>query len=503
LGLSTIGAKPGRGHLRTLAGGFVVLALTCALTLAFGGPSSEGAAGNGKRKAPKPVPAWSVTARDPEHLRAQVANYARAFAERQNDRERLMLLSFGAVRTPDGRTFGTAYRPVAGGELVYFPNRTVLNALERGADAYKRHRRRGSAVIAYGTTNYKLANPSGPFENMSPDDAQAAGRDMAGVASDLRCYQRGTIGSRCPSPASGHRYRHQRAALAGDIEMNWEHARVSRRLVKGAADRKGVHSRYYDYGTAGGCASGPRCNNGWTLGDVAQVSFGFPAAVAMPEIYYRSPDQAADWARVQRHYNRTHAGRCPYRFHGVTGTPNRPLTPSQGWERLQRRSCGRLGRELINIHLRSGGGGKRAQRGPSTGEPPAPEAPPLGSPIGEAAPASIVADPSPFFSSDELWPLVNAWGTETRRRLTAVQAGGDPYNPSVGVLGIFRQNFVRVRQTAQLVRIPGTGPLEITDAPEGQRTRRSAQRRGLVEFRGAAGITGTLDLADDTVALTR
>jgi hypothetical protein len=479
-----------------------MLALTCALTLAFAGTPSEGAAGKNKRKAPNPVPAWSVTARDPEHLRAQVANYARAFAERQDDRDRLMLLSFGAVRTPDGQTFGTAYRPVAGGELVYFPNRTVLNSLERAATAYKRHRRRGSAVIAYGTTNYKLANPSGPFEDMSPDDAQAAGRDMADVAYDLRCYQRGTVGSNCPSPASGHRYRHQRAALAGDIEMNWEHARISRRLVKGAADRKGVHSRYYDYGTAGGCATGARCNNGWTLGDVAQVSFGFRSAVAMPEIYYRNPDQAADWRRVQRRYNSTHAGRCPYRFHGVTGTPNRPLTPRQGWERLRRHSCGHLGRELINIHLRSGGG-KRAQRQPSAGELHAPETAPLGSPIGEPAPADIVADPTPLFSSDELWPLANAWGAETRRRLTAVQAGADPNDPSVGVLGIFRQNFVRVRQTAQLIRVPGTGPLEITKAPTGKGERRSAQRQGIVEFSGAGGITGALDLADDTVARTR
>jgi hypothetical protein len=498
LGL-TIGAKPGRGHRRTLAGAIAVLAATCASTPAIDGPRSEAAAQKGRPKAPKPVPAWSLTARDPEHLRAQAVNYAHAFARRQDDRRRLMLLSFGAVRTPDGRAFGTAYRPVAGGELVYFPNRTVLNALERAADSYKRHRRRGSAVIAYGTTNYKLGNPSGPFVDMSPDDAQAAGRDMADVAYDLRCYQRGTIGGRCPAPASGHRYRHQSAALGGDIEMNWEHAKISRRLVKGAADRKGVHSRYYNYGTAGGCASGPRCNNGWTPGDVAQVSFGFRAAVSLPEIYYRNPDQAADWARVQRRYNRTHAGRCPYRFHGVTGTPNRPLTPHQGWKRLQRKTCGRLGRELINIHLRSGGGGKRADGQPSTD---APSAPP-GSPIGEPAPADVVADPTPLFSSDELWPLVNAWGTETRRRLTAVQAGADPNDPSVGVLGIFRQDFVRVRQTSRLVRIPGTGPLTITNGPLGRGVASSAQREGEIAFRGSGGITGTLHLDDDSVVLRR
>ena len=92
-------------------------AVVVAATLASG-TTTPGSAAKSMREAPKPVPAWSVTARDPQHLRAQVVNYARAFAKRQDDRSRLMLLSFGGVRTPDGSTFGTAYRPVAGGNLV-------------------------------------------------------------------------------------------------------------------------------------------------------------------------------------------------------------------------------------------------------------------------------------------------------------------------------------------------------------------------------------------------
>lgn len=450
------------------------------------GPESRGAAGKATPRAPQPVPAWSVTARDGAHLRAQVANFARAFAKRQDGRRRLMLLHFGGVRTPDGVTFGTAYRPVTSGDLVYFSNAVVLGALKRAADTYQRRRHHGSATIAYGTTNYKLANPSGPFLDMSPADARAAGNDLAKVAKGLRCYQRGTSGGGCP--AGGHRYRHQRAALSGDIEMSWEKAQVSRALVKGAAGPRGVRGRYYDYGTAGGCASG-QCRNGWTLGDVGFVSFGARAAVPLPEIYYSAPDQAADWEQVQRHYNRSHAGRCPYRFAGVTGTPGRPLSPREGWMRLRRMTCGRLGRELINIHLRSEGGGKAGS------------AKPIGSPIGEPAPASIVSDPAPLFSSDELWPITNAWGAETRRTLTAVQAGRDPYDPSVGVLGIFRQNFVRVRQTQTLIRVPGAGPLEITDAPLGRGAKRSAQADGEIGFEGAGGLRGTLDLTNDSVSI--
>ena len=466
--------------------GAVAVLGAIALGVLASGPVSPGTAAKAKPRPPRPVPAWSVTARDAEHLRAQVANYARAFAKRQDDRRRLMLLHFGAVRTPDDATFGTAYRPVTSGELVYFPNSTVLRALKRAADAYNERRRHGSATIAYGTTNYKLADPSGPFLHMSPGDARAAGRDLAGVARDLGCYQRGTIGGGCPTPASGHRYRHQRMALGGDIEMSWEHAKVSRGLVSGAAGRRGVRGRYYDYGTAGGCAGGGGCRNGWSLGDVAYVSFEARAAVPLPEIYFRNPDQAADWSRVQRHYNRTHPGKCPYRFAGVTGTPGVPLTPREGWARLKRQSCGRVGRELINLHLRSDGGGKAPAK-------------PIGSPIGEPAAASLVSNPTPLFSSDQLWPLINAWGAETRRRLTAVQAGADPYDRSVGVLGIFRQNFVRVRQTQTLVRVPGAGPLEITEAPAGPDAKRPAQRGGLITFEGAGGLTGTLDLASDSV----
>ena len=459
--------------------------LLAAATLASG-TASPGSAANSMREAPKPVPAWSVTARDPQHLRAQVVNYARAFARRQDDRRRLMLLNFGGVRTPDGSTFGTAYRPVAGGNLVYFSNPTVLRALKAAADAYHRRRQHGAAVIAYGTTNYKLASPSGDFRDMSLADAAAAGRDLAQVATDLRCYQRGATAGGCPSPPSGRHYRHQRAALAGDIEMNWEQAPISRRLVNGAAGPRGFRGRYYDYGTAGGCAT--QCRNGWTLGDLTQVSFD-GAAVPLPEIYYRSPDQAADWRQVQRHYNRAHAGGCPYRFAGVTGTPGKPLNPRQGWRRLKRRTCGELGRELITIHLRSGGG-KRS-----------PEQTPLGSPIGEPTAPGVVSEPTPLFSSDQLWPLVNAWGAETRRRLTAVQAGADPDNPSAGVLGIFRQSFVHVRQTQTLVRVPGAGPLEITGAPTGGGAKRSAQRRGMIAFEGRDGVTGTLDLANDSLSV--
>jgi hypothetical protein len=81
-----------------------------------------------------------------------------------------------------------------------------------------------------------------------------------------------------------------------------------------------------------------------------------------------------------------------------------------------------------------------------------------------------------------------------------VQAGADPDNPSVGVLGIFRQDFVAVRQTRRVVRVPGTGPLRIVDAPRGDGVKRLAQRQGKIEFRGRDGTTGSLDLEDESIS---
>jgi hypothetical protein len=110
--------------------------------------------------------------------------------------------------------------------------------------------------------------------------------------------------------------------------------------------------------------------------------------------------------------------------------------------------------------------------------------------------------PGPYFSSDDLSPVLNGWQVANHRTYTAVDAGGNPYHRKRGELGIFRQNFIHVTQTGGIVPVPHAGPLRITRAPLGRRVITSAQRRGVLWFVGRHGVHGKLHLPDDTVTIT-
>ena len=117
-------------------------------------------------------------------------------------------------------------------------------------------------------------------------------------------------------------------------------------------------------------------------------------------------------------------------------------------------------------------------------------------------PGEIVpGGPGPFFSSDVI-AVTNGWQTSDHRSFTAVDAGVDPADRSVGELGIFRQDFVRAKQTQDVVDVRGAGAVRITKAPLGRSVVTSAQRRGNLEFVGDRGVSGTLHLKNDTVSIT-
>jgi len=189
---------------------------------------------------------------------------------------------------------------------------------------------------------------------------------------------------------------------------------------------------------------------------------------------------------VQRHWP------GEYSFAGVTGSPIEPLTPSQGWTTLKRRAD-HVGRELITIR----NAGSRAAAGRSK----APGGAALGGPMSGTIPSHLVARPEPFFSTSLIHPIRNAWVAADRRRFVAVEAGADPVHRSTGVLGIFRQDYLRVSQSERLIRVPGAGPLRLTRAPEGGpvATRRSPV--GVVHFRGERGVSGALDLSTGRVTV--
>ncbi len=100
----------------------------------------------------------------------------------------------------------------------------------------------------------------------------------------------------------------------------------------------GTGSYYLDYGDAGGCpettADDGECNNGWDQDDVWAVSWGEPAALPMPEIYYAA--NAAQWAQISR-YGKTNRNGAAINFSGdlseYAAAPT-TLDPAQSWSNL-------------------------------------------------------------------------------------------------------------------------------------------------------------------------
>jgi hypothetical protein len=127
-----------------------------------------------------------------------------------------------------------------------------------------------------------------------------------------------------------------------------------------------------------------------------------------------------------------------------------------------------------------------------------------GLPATSIRPGRIVpGGPGPFFSSDVISPILNGWEASDHRSYTAVDAGVNPADHSMGELGVFRQSFVRARQTQDVVDVPGAGAVRITDAPLGRDVSSWAQKRGNLRFAGTRGVRGTLHLRNDKVTIAR
>ncbi len=425
-------------------------ALAALVVLAGIWGSAPGAGAN--VKPPKPVPAWYMTAGNVTDLKRQAKHSACVFAKRQPKGRRLLLLDFGAAQKYRDGTFGSSLRGIR-----RFRNAGILKALQAAARTYHRCHRKGSVTIAYGNTN---SIPG----YMSEADAREAGLHQSLTVKRLERFQK------------THHYRHQSAAAAGDIEPGFGFPGVSKALVRGA--NGGVP--YYDFGNAGGCPGQPGsqgCYNGWDLGDLGEVSAG-GRSLALPEIY-RSYE-ATQWARVQRHWE------GDYSFAGVTGSPIEPLSPSQGWVALKRRAD-HVGRELITIRNAGSRGASKAGT--------------LGGPMTGTTRTHLVSSPEPFFSTSIIYPIRNAWVASDHRRFLAVEAGADPVHRSTGVLGIFRQDYLRVSQSERVVQVPGAGRLRLTRAPDG--SGRATLRGGAdtLHFTSRRGITGTLDLGSGEVVV--
>jgi len=275
-----------------------------------------------RRKAPHPVPAWYMTARGAKDLRRQARGNACAFARRQSNRTRVLLMDFGKSERKNGN-WGAQLRTGP-----HFANQTILDALKAAAHSYRNHRRcysRGSVRITYGNTN----NVPGW---MRPRTIREAGRRQAKMSKRLSTYQR------------RHSYGHEGVAVAGDIEPQWSRPKESKALV-GGATRGGKGGLFFNYGAASECPpEGKSCANHWDYRDLAKVSYG-GVKRALPEIY-RSV-HVKQWSKVRRRWDRRHR-KGKFCFSGATATAGFPVSIRQSWKKLRRKNdCVR--RELVNI----------------------------------------------------------------------------------------------------------------------------------------------------------
>ncbi len=284
-------------------------------------PASKGSL---KASAPRPVPAWFMTARGRGDLRRQARNDACAFARRQPNRTRVLLMDFGKADKHDGQ-FGARLRTGP-----HFSNQEILDALKAAANAYRSDGRcysRGSVRITYGNTN-NMSNW------MSRRKVRKAGRRQAMMSNRLAKYAR----------RMGRQYRHTGVAVAGDIEPQWNQPRVSKSLVRGAT----AHKRgglYFNYGAASECPpEGPACANNWSVRNLGQVSYG-GVKRPLPEIY--RPVHVKQWTNVRRRWNNQHHHHH-FCFYGTTATPGFPLSTREGWAELAANNrC--VKDELVNI----------------------------------------------------------------------------------------------------------------------------------------------------------
>jgi hypothetical protein len=288
------------------------------------GAAQEDAKGSFKASAPQPVPAWYMTARGRRDLRRQARNDVCAFARRQPNRTRVLLLDFGKADKFDGQ-FGTRLRTGP-----HFSNQEILKALKSAADAYRSNGRcysRGSVRITYGNTN-NMANW------LSRAKVRKAGRRQAMMANRLGKYAR----------RKGRPYRHTGVAVGGDIEPQWNKPRVSKSLVRGATTHK-RGGLYFNYGAASQCPPETHhCANNWNMKNLGQVSYG-GVKRSLPEIY--RPVHVKQWTNVRRRWNNQHRHHH-YCFYGTTATPGFPLSTRKGWARLAANNrC--VQDELVNI----------------------------------------------------------------------------------------------------------------------------------------------------------
>jgi hypothetical protein len=121
-------------------------------------------------------------------------------------------------------------------------------------------------------------------------------------------------------------------------------------------------------------------------------------------------------------------------------------------------------------------------------------------PEGHTNPARISGENAAFTTSSILLP-VNVWTAGDCHRVTQIEAGAAGWHASAGIFVITR---IRGSSSARprYIVVPDSGAVRITDAPVGPEVITSAQERGELAFESKRGITGSVNVGDNTVTLS-
>lgn len=275
--------------------------------------------------APQPVQAFYMYGATLTGLENGAGSDACIYATGQPDVQTdIMLLDFGAARALSGGDYGTIDFSGA-----TFKNANILLALERAADQYHNCHVKGGVIIEYGNSNYHMSQ-----SGMTTTDAWNAGNAQEQTAENLADYQ------------AAHGYGSQGAGAGSDMEPSYDGQLITKQLVNGATAQG--WAIYDDYGSIDGCptsgSSNGACNNGWSVSDVAYVSY-HGIALPLPEIYYTV--SANQWTVVRKYWNTTNTG---YFFDGVTGVtpaPSGGIDATTAWNTLNSKNPGLVGPNLI------------------------------------------------------------------------------------------------------------------------------------------------------------
>lgn len=123
-----------------------------------------------------------------------------------------------------------------------------------------------------------------------------------------------------------------------------------------------------------------------------------------------------------------------------------------------------------------------------------------GDPEGHTNPAKILGSNSETTQTAILLPWGNVWTTGDCRQVTDVEAGAAGWHASAGIFVISRIRGSSAR--GRYIVVPNSGAVTITRAPLGPKVVTWAQKRGELQFKSKRGLTGTLNLSDDTATLS-